>query len=130
MNTIILLGNMTRDPELRYSANKDSTAICNFTLAVRKSYVREGEPDANFIDCVAFGSTAEFIEKYFAKGQPCCIRGELNIETWQDKDGNNRRTARVSVDRVDFAGSAPSNEQSTDRSSHSSGRYNTKPSRR
>lgn len=107
MNTIILMGRLTQDPELRYTQGANATAVCNITLAVRKSYVREGEPDANFIDAVAFGGTAEFIEKYFSKGQPILIRGELNIEIWKDKDDNTRRTARVTIDKVDFAGDKP-----------------------
>lgn len=118
MNTVILLGRLTRDPEVRYSKGENPKAICNLNIAVRKSYTREGEPDANFIDCVAFGGTAEFIEKYFGKGQPIAVRGELNIEQWEDKDGNSRRSARIHIDKVDFAGG--SNQESDDKSTRSS----------
>lgn len=74
MNKIILIGRLTRDPEMRYSASND-TAIARYTLAVNRPFKREGEPEADFLPCVAFNKTAEFAEKYLTKGMRVCVEG-------------------------------------------------------
>lgn len=104
MNTVCLMGRLTRDPELRHT--QVGTAVASFTLAVdRGKSERTGERITDFIDCVAWKGTAEIISKYFAKGQMAAVTGRLQIRDWTDKDGNKRRSAEVVVSRVFFADS-------------------------
>ena len=87
MNKVILMGRLTRDPELRYSQGAQGTAVCRYSLAVNRSFKREGEPEADFINIVAFGSRGEFASKYFRKGMMVGVVGELRISSYDDKDG-------------------------------------------
>ena len=111
LNHIVLMGRLTRDPELRRTAT--GTAVASFTLAVDRDFAAKdsGERQTDFIDCVAWRNTGEFVSKYFTKGQQAAVSGRLQIRDWQDKDGNKRRSAEVVVDNVYFAdskrGSAP-----------------------
>ena len=113
LNHIVLMGRLTRDPELRRTAA--GTAVASFTLAVDRDFTSKdsGERQTDFIDCVAWRSTGEFVSKYFTKGQQAAVTGRLQIRDWQDKEGNKRRSAEVVVDNVYFAdskrGSAPDN---------------------
>ena len=102
LNHIVIMGRLTRDPELRYTQTQ--TPVASFTLAVDRDFGgRDGqERQTDFIDCVAWRSTAEFISKYFSKGSMAVVSGRLQIRDWQDKDGNKRRSAEVVVDNIYF----------------------------
>lgn len=113
MNKVILMGRLTRDPEVRYSSSGDNLAIARYSLAVNRRFKRQGEAEADFIDCVAFGKAAEFAEKYFRKGQLVAVVGRLQIRDWQDKDGNRRRSAEVVIEEQNFAESRASFEGRT-----------------
>lgn len=107
LNKIILMGRLTRDPELRRTGS--GTAVASFSLAVDRDYKdQNGEKETDFIDCVAWRSTAEFASKYFSKGRMVVVEGRLQIRDWNDKDGNKRRSAEVVVDQMYFADSKPS----------------------
>lgn len=104
MNIVVLMGRLTRDPEVRYSQGAEAKAVARYSLAVNRSYKREGEPDADFINVVAFGKGGEFAGKYFKKGQLVAVEGELRISQYTDKDGNKRWSTDVVVNRQHFAG--------------------------
>ena len=104
LNKIIIMGRLTRDPELRRTAS--STAVAGFTLAVDRDFKSQnGEKSTDFIDVVAWRNTAEFVAKYFTKGRMAVVEGRLQIRDWKDKDGNNRRSAEVVADNVYFGDS-------------------------
>lgn len=99
LNSVALIGRLTRDPELRYTET-NSTPVASFTLAVDRDL---GDKQTDFIDCKAWRSTAEFVSKYFHKGQLVAVLGRLQIRTWQNRDGENRRAFEVNVDHAYFA---------------------------
>lgn len=104
LNKIFIMGRLTRDPELRRTQN--GTAVTSFALAVDRDYKNaDGTKDTDFIDVVAWRSTAEFASKYFAKGRMAVVEGRLQLRDWTDKDGNKRRTAEVLADSIYFADS-------------------------
>ncbi len=111
MNKIMLMGRLTKDPEVRYTQSDMPTAIAGYTLAVNRRYKREGEPEADFIRCVAFGKNGEFAEKYLAKGQLIAVVGRLRIQNWEDKNGNKRTTTEVVVEEHYFAESKKASGQ-------------------
>ncbi len=114
MNKVVLMGNLARDPEVRYSQSAEPVAIARYSLAVNRRFKREGEPDADFISCVVFGRQAEFAEKYLKKGMKICISGSLRVSSWDDKQtGQKRWTTEVVVDEQDFAESKASFESRT-----------------
>lgn len=103
LNKIMIQGRLTRDPELRRTGN--GTAVASFALACERDYAAEGqERGADFIDCVAWRQTGEFVSKYFTKGQMALVEGRLQIRGWTDDNGNKRRTAEVVADRIYFCG--------------------------
>ena len=103
LNEIILMGRLTRDPELRYTAS--NTPVASFSLAVDRDFAPKGEEkQTDFIDCVAWRQTGEFASKYFQKGSMAAVKGRLQIRDWQDKQGNKRRSAEVVVDNIYFCG--------------------------
>lgn len=111
MNKAIFVGRMTADADVRYSA--DNNAIARFTLAVDRKYKRDNEPTADFITCVAFGKTAEFIEKYFSKGKKIGLTGHIQTGSYTNKDGAKVYTTDVIVEECEFVESkadAPSND--------------------
>lgn len=110
MNKVILMGRLARDPELRYTQGAQGTAVCNYSLAVNRGYKREGEPDADFINIVAFGNRAEFANKYFKKGMMVAVVGELRVNSYTDKEGNKRWSTDVVVSEQHFAESRASFE--------------------
>lgn len=112
MNKVILMGRLTRDPEVRYSQNGDSNlAIARYTLAVERRYQRTGgEQQADFISCVAFGRSGEFAEKYFKQGTKICIEGRIQTGSYTNKDGNKVYTTDVIVESQEFAESKAANE--------------------
>ena len=105
LNHIIIMGRLTRDPELRRTGS--GVAVTSFTLAVDRDFGKNenGEKETDFIDCVAWRQTGEFVSKYFAKGRMAVVSGRLQIRSWTDKDGNKRRTAEVVADNVYFGDS-------------------------
>ena len=102
LNHIVIMGRLTRDPELRYTQSQ--TPVASFTLAVDRDFGGRdgGEKQTDFIDCVAWRSTAEFVNKYFQKGSMAVASGRLQLRDWTDRDGNKRRSAEVVVDNVYF----------------------------
>ena len=105
LNHITIMGRLTRDPELRRTGS--GIAVASFTLAVDRDFCKNenGERETDFIDCVAWRQTGEFVSKYFTKGRMAVVSGRLQIRSWTDKDGNKRRTAEVVADNVYFGDS-------------------------
>ena len=104
LNRIILMGRLTRDPELRRT--QSGTAVTSFSLAVDRDFKNQaGEKETDFIDIVAWRSTAEFVCNYFTKGRMAIVEGRLQIRDWKDRDGNNRRSAEVLADNIYFGDS-------------------------
>lgn len=105
MNKVILMGRLTRDPEVRYSAGENSTAVARYTLAVDRRFRRnnDGEQTADFIGCVAFGRSAEFAEKYFRQGLKVVITGRIQTGSYTNRDGNKVYTTDVAVEEQEFA---------------------------
>lgn len=108
LNHITLMGRLTRDPELRRTDS--GISVASFTLAVDRDYSKGSEKETDFIDIVAWRSTAEFVEKYFSKGRMAVVSGRLQIRSWKDKEGNNRKTAEVVADNVYFGDSKSDNK--------------------
>lgn len=102
LNHITIMGRLTRDPELRYTQSQ--TPVASFTLAVDRDFGSRdgGEKQTDFIDCVAWRSTAEFVSKYFQKGSMAVVSGRLQIRDWTDREGGKRRSAEVVVDNIYF----------------------------
>lgn len=110
MNKVILMGRLTRSPEVRYSQGSDPVAVARYTLAVNRRFKRKDEPEADFIPCVAFGESGEFAEKYFRKGQLVGVIGRLQVRSW-DKDGKKHWTTEVIIEEQHFAESKAAAEQ-------------------
>ena len=109
LNTITIMGRLVRDPELRRTGS--GIAVASFTLAVDRDRKNDaGEKETDFIDCTAWRGTGEFVSKYFQKGSIAVISGRLQIRSWNDKDGNKRRSAEVVTDSVYFGDSKKSSE--------------------
>lgn len=121
MNKVVLMGRLTKDPEIRYSTGENATAIARFTVAVNRKFKNaEGNYEADFINCVAFGKSAEFIEKYFAKGSMIALSGRIQTGSYTNKDGVKVYTTDVVVEDTEFAGGK--NEGGSSGSSGTSGR--------
>lgn len=103
LNKIVLMGRLTRDPELR-TTSKD-TKVASFSIAVDRDYSSGDTKETDFVDIVAWRSTAEFVSKYFSKGRMAVVSGRLQIRSWTDEDGNKRRSAEVVADNVYFGDS-------------------------
>ena len=104
LNHIVLMGRLTRDPELRHT--QSGTPVASFTLAVDRDFKPEGgERETDFIDCMAWRSTADFVSKYFTKGRMAVVSGRLQVRKWQNKDGENRYSTEVVADNVYFGDS-------------------------
>lgn len=105
LNKIIIMGRLTRDPELRRT--QSGTAVASFALAVDRDFKDQatGERGVDFIDCVAWGHTGEFASRYFAKGRMAVVQGRLQLRDWTDRDGNKRRSAEVVVEQMYFGDS-------------------------
>lgn len=110
LNHIVVMGRLTRDPELRRTGS--GVAVASFALAVERDFATKdgGEKETDFIDCVAWRQTGEFVAKHFAKGRMACVSGRLHMRAWTDKDGNKRRSAEIVADNVYFADSKPAAE--------------------
>ena len=116
MNKVILMGRLTRDPEVRYSQGDAATAVGRYTLAVDRRFRRDGEPTADFFNCVAFGRAAEFAERYLRQGTKMVVCGRLQTGSYTNRDGVKVNTVDIVVEEQDFAeskaassASAPSN---------------------
>jgi single-strand DNA-binding protein len=103
MNKIIIMGRLTKDPELRYT-NTSQIPVVSFSLAVNRRYSKDKEQQVDFINVVAWQTTAEFVERNFTKGQPMCVEGRLHQRSWTDNHGNTRYAYEVMADNVHFAG--------------------------
>lgn len=112
LNHIIIMGRLTRDPELRRTGS--GIAVASFSVAVERDYPSKdtGEREVDFIDCVAWRQTGEFVSRYFTKGSMIVVSGRLQIRNWIDKDGNKRRTAEIVADDIYFGESKKSNGDS------------------
>ena len=109
VNTVILAGHLTRDPEMRSLAGEK--VVVNFSLAINRRYKgNDGEikEDSTFVDCEAWGRTAELVGQYLTKGSAAYVEGRLKLDNWQDKDGKNRSRLKVVVENVQFVGPAKS----------------------
>ena len=103
MNKVVLVGRLTRDPEVRYSQGDNATAVARYTLAVDRRFRRDGEPTADFIPCVIFGRSAEFAEKYFRQGLKVIVTGRIQTGSYTNKDGQRVYTTDVVVENQEFA---------------------------
>jgi len=103
MNKVILMGRLTRDPEVRYSQGENALAIARYSLAVDRRFKRDGEQTADFINCVVFGKSAEFTEKYFRQGMKVTISGRIQTGSYTNKDGVKVYTTEVVVEEQEFA---------------------------
>ena len=105
MNKAVLVGRLTRDPEVRYSQGENATAVARYTVAVDRRFKRDGEPTADFIPCVVFGRSAEFAEKYFRQGMRVSISGRIQTGSYTNKDGVKVYTTEVIVEEQELTGS-------------------------
>lgn len=112
MNKAVLVGRLTRDPEVRYSQGDNATAVARYTLAVDRRFKRDNEPTADFIPCVVFGRSAEFAEKYFHQGMRVSISGRIQTGSYTNKDGVKVYTTEVIVEDQEFAESRAESEAS------------------
>lgn len=111
MNKVTLVGRLTRNPEVRYGGANNSTAVARYTLAVDRRFKRDGEPTADFIPCVVFGKSAEFVEKYFRQGMRVAISGHIQTGSYTNKDGAKVYTTEVYVEEQEFAESRSEGNQ-------------------
>lgn len=117
MNKVILMGRLTRDPEIRVSNGANSTTVARYTLAVDRRIKREGEQNTDFISCVAFGKTAEFAEKYLRQGTKVLSVGRIQTGSYTNKDGNKVYTTDIVIEECEFAESKSANSGLVDRPS-------------
>ena len=103
LNHIVVMGRLTRDPELRKTAS--GVSVTSFTVAVDRDFSQDGQKETDFLDVVAWRNTAEFAAKYFTKGRMAVISGRLQIRNWEDKEGNKRRTAEILAENIYFGDS-------------------------
>mgnify|MGYP002572931473 CR=1 FL=1 len=113
MNKAILMGRLTRDPDVRYSQGENPMAIARYTLAVDRRFRRDGEASADFIQCVSFGRTAEFAEKYFRQGLKIAVTGRIQTGSYTNRDGQKVYTTEVVVEEQEFAESKGSGSGSS-----------------
>ena len=102
MNKVTLTGRLTKDPEIRYSQSAQPVAITRFSIAVNRKFKKDGEPDADFINCLSFGKLAEFIGKYFTKGKMIGIAGSIVTNSWMDDIGQKRYSTEIKVEEAEF----------------------------
>lgn len=102
MNKVIEIGRLTKDPEIRYSQGANTTCVARYTLAVDRKFKQEGQPTADFINCIAFGKLGEFAEKYLHKGVKIAVVGRIQTGSYKNKDGNTVYTTDVVVEEQEF----------------------------
>ena len=110
MNKVIEIGRLTKDPEIRYSQGANTTCVARYTLAVDRKFKQEGQPNADFINCIAFGKLGEFAEKYLHKGVKIAVVGRIQTGSYKNKDGNTVYTTDVVVEEQEFCESKSSNQ--------------------
>lgn len=103
MNKVILIGRLTRDPDIRYSQGEKATAVSRFSIAVERRFKQDGQPTADFINCLAFGKRAEFLEKYCRKGTKLVVEGSWQTGSYTNKDGNKVYTNECLIESCEFA---------------------------
>lgn len=108
MNKVILIGRLAADPDVKYTQGENSTAIARYRLAVQRRYAKEGEQSADFINCVAFGKTAEFLERYCHQGTKLVVEGRIQTGSYTNKDGQKVYTTDIAVENLEFAESKAS----------------------
>ena len=122
MNKVIEIGRLTKDPDIRYSQGANTTCVARYTLAVDRKFKQEGQPTADFINCIAFGKLGEFAEKYLHKGTKIAVTGRIQTGSYKNKDGNTVYTTDVVVEEQEFcesksqSNSQPQPTQSNDNS--------------
>lgn len=112
MNSFCGVGRLTRDPEVRYTQGTQPTAIARFSIAINRRFKRDGEPEADFLNCVAFGKTAEIIEKYFSKGMAIGVTGRIQTGSYTNKDGVKVYTTDIYCETVEFVEKKGDNQNS------------------
>ena len=119
MNSWQGMGRLTQDPEVRTVG--DDRLVCTFTVAINRKFSKDGERQADFINCVAWGKTAEFVEKYFKKGNMIAVEGSIQTRSWEDDEGKKRYATEISISQVHFCGSKEDSDSSdnTDKKSSS-----------
>ena len=110
MNKVMFMGRLTRDPEVRYGQDGDQTAVGRFSLAVDRKYKREGQPEADFFNCVTFGKQAQFVERYLRKGMKLLVIGRIENNNYVGRDGNKVYSVQVMVDEMEFVESKSASE--------------------
>ncbi len=125
MNKVILMGRLTRDPEVRYSQGSNQTAVARFSIAVDRRFKREGQPDADFFNCTSFGRQAEFVERYLRKGTKILVSGNIQNDNYTNKDGQMVYSVRIMVDEIEFAESK--NASGGDNSGYAGGNSYSRP---
>ena len=123
LNHIIIMGRLTRDPELRRT--NTGKAVASFTVAVDRDFSQGDQKETDFIECVAWQKTGEFVSKYFSKGSMIVVSGRLQIRSWTDKEGNKRRTAEVIADNCYFGESKRDSASGSSYSGNTYGDYST-----
>lgn len=103
MNKVILMGNLTRDPEIRYSQGENSLAIARFSIAVNRRFSRQGDTDTDFFNCTAFGKQAEFVEKYFKQGSRMLLTGRIQNDNYTNKNGEKVYSVQIIAEEIEFA---------------------------
>ena len=120
MNKVILMGRLTKDPEVRYAQGDNSTCVASFTVAVDRKYNRDGEQTADFINCVAFGRLAEHVEKYYRKGLKTALTGRIQTRNYTNRDGKKVYITEVVAEELEFAESKGSQQNSAHNSAPAS----------
>ena len=121
MNKCILMGNLTRDPEIRYSQGENATAVARFSIAVNRRFARQDEDDTDFFNCVAFGKQAEFVEKYFHKGSRMLLSGRIQNNNYTNNNGEKVYSVQIIAEEIEFAeckNSSSSNDNAPSKPSH------------
>lgn len=122
MNKVILIGRLTREPEIRYSQGQNSMAVARYTLAVDRRYKRDGDPTADFFNCTAFDKNAEFVERYLHKGMKIAIVGRIQNDNYTDRNGNKVYSVQIFVDEHEFCESkAAGQDEQTNRQETNNG---------
>ena len=103
MNKVILMGNLTRDPEIRYTQSENSMAIARFSLAVNRRFARQGDTDVDFFNCTAFGRQTEFVEKYFKQGSRMLLTGRIQNDNYTNKNGEKVYSVQIIAEEIEFA---------------------------
>lgn len=114
MNSVILMGRLTKDPEIRYSTGENAMAIGSFSIAVDRRVKKEGQPTADFFNCTVFGKSAEFLEKYFHKGNRVLVSGSIQNDSYTNKDGQKVNATKIIVNNLEFCESKQASGDSSD----------------